>query len=297
LVPADLPLPPTRLGKLGQIDRRMIRNPDERDMVAAAVKSFAVPDRPPDEPEDRTKAAEAKALRESIESHPVQACPEIGRHLHFLDRATSLEREVRRKTREINRTTGTLARRFDQVLGILEQTGYVENWTLTYKGETLTRVYNEADLLVVEALEDGLLDDLEPPEIAAVCSTLVYETRGPEGPIQTGMPGRRCESAWRRLMKMWRAIRAEEEGRGLDLTREPDPGFALVAHAWAAGKPLERVLGDDDAPGDFVRSTKQLVDLLRQLEEVAPTEELRDRISVAVKGLHRGIVAYSSLDI
>jgi ATP-dependent RNA helicase HelY len=297
LVPADLPLAPTRLGRLGMVDRRTIRDPQEREMIAAAVKSFEAPgrsERNDDEPKD---SSEVKALRKAIESHPVQKCPELGRHLHFLDRATSLEREVRRKMREINRTSGTLARRFDQVLGILEQMHYVEDWTLTPKGESLTSVYNEADLLVVEALGAGLLDELEAPEIAALCSTLVYETRGPEGPVRADMPTKRCESAWRSLMKLWRTIRAEEEGRGLDLTREPDPGFAMVAHAWAAGRPLETVLGEEDAPGDFVRSTKQLVDLLRQLEEVALTERLQTRIRATVTAIHRGIVAYSSLEV
>jgi ATP-dependent RNA helicase HelY len=297
LVPADLPLPPKRLGRLGNIDRRMVRDPQERELLAAAVKSFSVPESEREEESPGAKSDEAEALRRSIESHPVAKCPDVGRHMHWLDRATALEPRIRQKARLINRTAGTLARRFDQVMGILEKMGYVEDWTLTTKGESLTSVYNEADLLVVEALEAGILDDLDPPEIAALCSTLVYETRGPEPVVQTEMPSKRCDNAWRSLMRMWRAIRAEEEGRGLDLTREPDPGFAMRAHAWTSGRPLETVLGEDDAPGDFVRSTKQLVDLLRQLEEVAPSEEVMIKIRKAVSGVHRGIVAYSSLEV
>jgi ATP-dependent RNA helicase HelY len=296
LVPAELPVAPRRLGRLGVLERRTIRDPEARGAIAAAVKTF-IPERSEDEDRPDPNSSEIAALRRSIEEHPVAHCPEAGRHLHFAERAVSLEREVKRKNREIGRTTGTLARRFDQVLGILEHLGYVDEWTLTEKGETLTRVYNESDLLVVEALRGGLLDGLDPAEIAAICSTLVYETRGPDAPIVNDMPSRESAAAWRLLMKMWRGIRAEEEGRALDLTREPDAGFALRAHAWASGKPLETVLGADDAPGDFVRSTKQLVDLLRQLEEVAPTDDLRARIKLAVTGIHRGIVAYSSLEM
>jgi ATP-dependent RNA helicase HelY len=102
---------------------------------------------------------------------------------------------------------------------------------------------------------------------------------------------------WRKLMQTWRRIRGEEEGRQLDLTREPDPGFAAKAYSWASGAALEDVLEEDDAPGDFVRSTKQLVDLLRQLEEIALPGELEQKIRKAVDSLHRGIVAYSSLDV
>jgi ATP-dependent RNA helicase HelY len=111
------------------------------------------------------------------------------------------------------------------------------------------------------------------------------------------MPTTACERVWGKLMHTWRRIRAEEEGRQLDLTREPDPGFAGKAYAWASGAALEDVLEEDDAPGDFVRSTKQLVDLLRQLEEIALPGELERKIRTAVDSLHRGIVAYSSLDL
>ena len=95
-------------------------------------------------------------------------------------------------------------------------------------------------------------------------------------------------------MRLWSAIRGLEEARGLDLTREPDPGFAERAHLWASGAELDEVLDADDAPGDFVRSTKQLVDLLRQLEVVVEDEGLRSRIMASSGALHRGVVALSS---
>jgi ATP-dependent RNA helicase HelY len=98
-------------------------------------------------------------------------------------------------------------------------------------------------------------------------------------------------------MRLWQGIRAAEEVRGLELTREPDPGFADRAFRWADGAPLDEVLSQDDAPGDFVRSTKQLVDLLRQLEEVAPTAVLAAVIRDAIAGVYRGVIAYSSLEL
>jgi hypothetical protein len=42
---------------------------------------------------------------------------------------------------------------------------------------------------------------------------------------------------------------------------------------------------------------KQLVDLMRQLEEVATDERLRTTIAQALDGIYRGVVAYSSLDL
>jgi superfamily II RNA helicase len=54
-------------------------------------------------------------------------------------------------------------------------------------------------------------------------------------------------------------------------------------------------LSEEDAPGDFVRTTKQLVDLLRQLEEVVEDGEVRSTIVETLQNVNRSVVAYSSL--
>ena len=242
-------------------------------------------------------SASMGALQDEIELHPCHACPEKKRHLHYAERAARLERELAAIDRRMKKRTGTLAKRFDQVLEVLEELDYVKDWVLTNKGETLTRVYNESDLLVVECIERGLFEPLTPEELVAVCSTLVYETRGPETGLVHDMPTPDAAEVWRHLMKLWRQIRREEEARGLDLTREPDPGFARKAFRWSSGSPLEKVLGEEDAPGDFVRSIKQLVDLLRQLEEIAPSDDLATKLRTAIDSLNRGVIAYSSLEL
>ncbi len=245
---------------------------------------------------DPIVSKEERALTAALEAHPVVTCPELKRHVHYAERAQRLEGEIAGLNRRIRRRTGTLARRFEQVLEVLRALGYVDGWQLTEKGDRLTRVYNEADLLVVEAVEQDLFARLDAAEVAAVCSTLVYEARGPEPQVVSEMPTVAADQVFRKLMRLWRQIRREEDGRSLELTREPDPGFAEQAYLWALGKPLENVLDEDDAPGDFVRSTKQLIDLLRQIEEVAPSEELSRTVGQALEGLGRGVVAYSSLE-
>jgi ATP-dependent RNA helicase HelY len=48
------------------------------------------------------------------------------------------------------------------------------------------------------------------------------------------------------------------------------------------------------APGDFVRNCKQLLDLLRQIEEVASaqTAELAHQ---AIEAVNRGVVSYTGV--
>jgi ATP-dependent RNA helicase HelY len=92
------------------------------------------------------------------------------------------------------------------------------------------------------------------------------------------------------------ALNEDEEGAGLPLTRLPDPEFMVTAHDWAAGHDLEAVLGDGAmSGGDFVRNAKQLIDLLRQLGDVAPDPRTAASARSAVDGVFRGLVAASSV--
>ena len=294
--PADFSAPPRPLGHLRLARDFDVKNARARKDLARRLGDFEVDETEPGG--DRaSEPKELRSLRRRVQDHPCHTCPDLSRHLHYADRAKRLEREVRGLDRRINRRTETLARRFDLVLQVLEDFSYLADWTLTAKGELLTGVYNESDLLVVEALEARLFDGLEPAELAGLFSTLVYETRGPETEVATYMPTKEMASAWRRLSRLWGRINDDEQQRGVELTREPDPGFAERAYLWARGLDLEEVLEEDDAAGDFVRSVKQLVDLLRQVEDVSATDPLVETVRAAIRGLHRGIVAYSSLDL
>jgi ATP-dependent RNA helicase HelY len=215
-----------------------------------------------------------------------------------MHRHEQLAKEQKTLSERVRRRTGSLVRTFDRVLEVLGSLGYAAGFALTDKGETLRRVYAETDLVVVEAMHRGVWRGLDPPELAACVSSLVYETRGADGPPGDAplAPTRAVTDALAALTKLQEEVHAHEEAGGLTLTRQLDPGFADPAHRWASGDPLEDVLATEDiTPGDFVRVTKQLIDLLRQIALVAEDAEVQATARAAVDACQRGVVAYSSL--
>src|SRR5205823_4613268 len=210
---------------------------------------------------------------EDARRHPVAGCPDLATHLRYAERAERLARDVDRLERRIRGRTESLARQFDRVLRVLESWDYVDGWTLTDGGSMLTRLYSETDLLLAESLREGLLDGLDPASMAAACSVFSYESRGPDqgATPRVRFPNRTVRDRLAEVDRIWRDLNVVEDEAGLPETRQPDPGFSPVAHAWAAGKDLEDVLLDEDMTGgDFVRNVKQLIDLLRQVGDVAP---------------------------
>ena len=86
-------------------------------------------------------------------------------------------------------------------------------------------------------------------------------------------------------------LRARERSVGLGEDRPPDPTFAAIAHAWVAGEGFAEIVDEEELTGgDFVRTMKQLIDLLRQIATVAPDAAVRRAAAEAVDGARRGVV-------
>ena len=207
-------------------------------------------------------------------------------------KAASLEKAVARLERRIRQRSRRLARQLDRVLDVLTSWGYVDGWQLTEGGELLARLYAEADLLVAESARTGLLDGLDLADLAAVVSSFTYDRRGRDDTSE--LPGGVVGDRLLEIERLWRTLAASEEDAGIPETRPPDPGFALTIHRWVRGDRLDALLEDDQQPGDFVRSVKQSVDLLRQLGDVAP-EPLATTARRAARSCLRDLVEASTV--
>ena len=78
-------------------------------------------------------------------------------------------------------------------------------------------------------------------------------------------------------------------------TRQPEATFFPLAYAWASGESFDVVVSDEGlSGGDFVRNIKNLIDLLRQIGDVAPLPATASAARAAADQLFRGIIAVSS---
>ncbi|MEW6060256.1 MAG: DEAD/DEAH box helicase [Actinomycetota bacterium] len=243
---------------------------------------------------DARAEQEATRLERRAERHPCHACPDRAEHERWAVRARQLEQRIRGVERRIHTRTETLARQFERVLGVLEDLEYVQGFAIQPKGQMLARIYGDGDILIAEALAEGLLDDLSAAETAALISVFVYESRE-RVPHRGEMPTSESAQRYERLLGLYRRIRRLEDAHHVELCRELEAGFATPVFHWAEGRPLEYVLGEIDlAPGDFVRSCRQLLDLLRQIGDVVG-EQLAGRIRQAADAVNRGVVAYTGV--
>ncbi len=186
----DFEEPPTVLTRIPLPRSGSARSSRYRRDVASALVSLRVkaPKRSRNgRAADPKVEKEAARSRPSRRTHPCHTCPERAKHERWAARASQLERQLAGVERRIRVRTETLARRFDRVLAVLQDLGYVDGWATTDKGGRLARIYGEGDVLVGELLAGGLLEDLSPPEVAALISTVVYEA-SERNPLPGHMP-------------------------------------------------------------------------------------------------------------
>jgi ATP-dependent RNA helicase HelY len=233
-------------------------------------------------------------------AHPVESDPELRQRMRAAGQTERLERELADLTSRVDGHGQSLAREFDHVLDVLDRRGYVdaEGWALSARGEVLSRLFHESDLLIAECLLDGTFDGLDTATLGGLLSVFVYEHRSPEPPTAPWFPSRDARQRWQKIVARSDDLAADERSAALPEHRPPDAGFVAAAHAWVAGGGLAEVVGDEDLTGgDFVRTMKQLVDLARQVALVAPEAATRARAAEVAERAFRGVVADSVVGV
>lgn len=240
-----------------------------------------------------------KSLRQQLKRHPCHACPDREAHARWSERYWQLKKATEQLQRQIESRTGAVARVFDRVTEVLIELEYAvpmvgrDDLELSPAGRRLKRIYGERDLLVAECLRLGFWDGLDAAGLAAMATVLVYQPRR-EGGNEYGMRlpgGRVLGEAIDRTTDRWAELDDIERAHRLDGSGPLSVALVPAMHRWGRGGTLDAVLRETDlAPGDFVRWTRQTIDLLDQIGKVAdgPLARTAHR---AVDVIRRGVVA------
>lgn len=229
-------------------------------------------------------------LRKGMKNHPSHGCAEREDHARLAERAGRLMRENDGLTIRVENRTHVIAKTFDQICRVLDHLQYIEGEKPTAQGKILSKIYAESDLLLTESIRKGLLDELNATELLSVVSCMIFESRAAEN-LAPKMPSQKVQSTITEIISLWAALEEIENNFGVKTQREPDAGFCFISFKWASGNSLNSVLkGTDMSVGDFVRSTKQLIDLLNQI--AGASDRLRPVCKDAVRRIDRGVVAY-----
>jgi ATP-dependent RNA helicase HelY len=318
LGPIDFPTPVSALARVRVPKNFNHRSPHARRDLASTLRNARVEnDLGARKVKHRSAASDDPVLddlRRALRAHPVHDLPDREDRVRVAERWLRSVREADHLQHKMTERTGSLTRQFDATCDVLEELGYlvpelaplvpadtdvvgaVDDLPLvTDDGRRLARIWSEADLLVAECLRAGAWRGLNPAELSAAVSTAVFEARR-DNPALPAVPAGKVAAAIAEMRRIRLRLQDVEADHGVRVTRDLDLGFAWAAYRWADGQSLDRVLagaeqaGTELSGGDFVRWTRQLIDLLDQIAKVAD-EPVAGVARAAVGRLRRGVVA------
>jgi ATP-dependent RNA helicase HelY len=243
------------------------------------------------------KENQLTVLQKNLKQHPCHSCSERGAHARWAERWLKLAKETNTLVDQIEGRTNQVARTFDRICDLLVDLDYLKEdegeLEVTESGSILARIYGERDLLIAESLRTGIWNELDAAGLAAMAATLIYEARREEDSQRPKLPRGTFEAVYEATELLWSDIEDLAHSHRLNRTPPLDPTISLNIHRWASGSKFDAVLaGTDMLPGDFIRQTKMIIDLLDQIAQTK-SGQVSETARTAVDMVKRGIVAYS----
>ena len=164
----------------------------------------------------------------AAEAHPVADCPdrEAARPQRRC-RPSGSARELDDLERQVQGRTGSLARRFDRVLRLLEAWGYLDGWSLTdVAASVLARTYHESRPAGRRGDDHaGCSTTSTSRRWPRWCRASPTSTAGRDRPPEPRFPSSTVRTRFVELRRLADDLAADEETAGLPATRPPDAGF------------------------------------------------------------------------
>ena len=245
----------------------------------------------------RAHEAQLAEAKRKLRSHPCHGCSDREAHARWGERYQKLRKEVEAATKQIESRTNQVARTFERICAMLAELGYLElkedDLEVTAAGKRLAKIYGERDLLIAECVNQGVWKDLDPASLAAMAAALVYEGRRDEGDFEPKLPKGSFRDALDQTEAVQQRLYELQEDFRLPKENALELGMVWGVYRWATGARLDDVLKLTGLlPGDFIRWSKQIIDLLDQLANGADAQ-LAENAFKAMDLIKRGIVASS----
>lgn len=248
-------------------------------------------------------AREMQAEQASLEGYERAAKKAQGSDKkRWQERARKMRKQIERARRRIEQASSNIAQTFDVIITALNTLGYLKGEIVNEWGFALSQLFGERDLLVAECLRSNAWRGITAPGLAALSCALVYEPRR-DDEDEPRLPSGAFQTCYLRTLSVWNDLDTVSSRIALGGAQKPHAGLAFAMQGWASGWTLQKTLDHAGlSAGDFVRWSKQTIDLLDQISQldtrhIAPSEHLVNIIALAAEAkklVKRGIVETSS---
>ena len=239
-----------------------------------------------------TQARLVQQLESDLEQHPAHRWGDRKQLKKHRRRMEELEHEIAERQRLLHHRSNRHWDMFLALKDILQQFGCLDNLDPTEVGRTVAALRGDNELWLGLALMSGHLDELDPPNLAAVFEAISTEVNRPD--LWSGFPpSGPAEEALQDLSGLRRELLRAQERASVVVPAWWEPELMGLVEAWAKGTSWSDLIANTSLDeGDVVRIMRRTVDLLAQVPYCeAISEQLRSHAKQALKAINRFPVA------
>lgn len=202
-----------------------------------------------------------------LQKFACDCCKHYKRHAKNLEVTKRILAKKHKLEKEIEKQKDIYWNKFLAHRAVLEEYGYLTNDYPTDRGKTTSQIRSENELFLSEIIFSGLLDNLNPAQLAGVICAITTEELRMEIPyIPFSEPVRKTLNKIRDIKKK---LGRAQSNYDIEAPLNINPYFSSLIELWVEGAEWETVSEQVDiGEGDIVRAFKRVVDVLRQLATI-----------------------------
>lgn len=168
------------------------------------------------------------------------------------------------------------------------------------KGRVACSISSGDELLITELLFDGVFNDLDAAQCAALLSCMAFQERTKTEPKLSAA----LSEPLAKLKSIANSVAKVMKESGLEIVEKEyveqfRPNLMEVVYEWCRGAEFSHLCHLTEVyEGSLIRGFKRLEELLRQMIDtcsIIGNDQLKEKFSDAMKLIHRDIVAAGSL--
>tara|TARA_Y100000816_G_scaffold280815_1_gene254628 strand:+ start:63 stop:755 length:693 start_codon:yes stop_codon:yes gene_type:complete len=184
---------------------------------------------------------------------------------------------------------------FTDLIKILNHFGCLNDLELTDIGQTIGAIRTDNELWVGLVLISGYLEDLDPPDLAAIIQAISVDVRRPNLWCNF-KPSSKVIDIFSELEGLKKLVAAKQNTFDIDTPIFLETDLTGIISEWAKGKKWKDLIFNTSLDeGDVVRIMRRSIDVLSQIQYcVGISNKLKTKAKLALKSINRFPVSESN---
>jgi len=234
-------------------------------------------------------------LEETVTDHPAHRFGDSKKLKKYRKRIIDVEQEINIRKKLLQDKENHNWRTFTDLIKILNHFGCLNDLELTEVGQTVGAIRSENELWIGLVLVSGYLDDLDPPELAAIIQAICVDVRRPNLWCNF-KPSLKVIDVFNELDGLRKLVSFQQNKFHIEIPIYLETELTGIISEWAKGKKWKDLVFNTSLDeGDVVRIIRRSIDVLSQVQYcIGVSNKLKTKAKLALKAINRFPVSESN---